>query len=439
MTPEIRYARTSDGVNIAYALRGEGLPLVRIAGWISHLELFQLAFPPYPGVRQLDFDKRGTGLSDRATGDYAVETRLRDVEAVVEAVGLKRFALFGWSEGGPVAIRYAAEHPERVTHLVLNGTWASGMPPKRDTYDAIRALIAAEWGLGSAMLNNLFMPGASAEETERFRLVQERGATAQDALALWDAIPGIDVSGYLDRIACPTLVVHVRGDRVVPFDLGRRLAGAIQGARLVTIEGIRHVPGPAEFRAERRAVAEFLGLAMPEDERTMATVPETGSVRTILFTDVEGHTAMMSRLGDSRGREVLREHERLTREALRSHGGSEVKSMGDGFMASFASPQRALDCAGAIQRAFREAVRGEHLKVRIGVNAGEPVAEDDDLFGASVIAAARIASQAEGGQVLVSNVVRELVAGKGFVFHDTGQHDLKGFEEPVRLWELRCD
>ena len=146
---------------------------------------------------------------------------------------------------------------------------------------------------------------------------------------------------------------------------------------------------------------------------------------------------MMSRLGDDRGRDILREHERLTRGALAAHGGSEVKTMGDGFLASFGSPQKALDCATELQRTFAEGIGGQPLRVRIGVNAGEPIAEDDDLFGASVIAAARIASRAEGGQVLVSNVVRELVTGKGFLFADTGEHVLRGFEDPVRIWELR--
>jgi adenylate cyclase len=162
-------------------------------------------------------------------------------------------------------------------------------------------------------------------------------------------------------------------------------------------------------------------------------------LRTILFTDLEGHTAMMSRLGDAEGRKVLREHEQLTREALRAHGGQEVKTLGDGFMASFGSAQRALECAVALQRALSAsdcAVSREGLGVRVGLNAGEPIAEDGDLFGASVIAAARIAARASGGQVYVADVVRQLAAGKGFLFSDTGEHDLKGLEDPVRLWEL---
>ena len=160
--------------------------------------------------------------------------------------------------------------------------------------------------------------------------------------------------------------------------------------------------------------------------------------RTIFFTDIEGHTAMMQRLGDARGRAVLREHERLTREALRGHGGTEVKTMGDGFVASFGSATQAFECAGALQRSFatHDEAGGEPLRVRVGINAGEPIAENDDLFGTAVIVAARLASDAAGGHVIVADVVRQLVAGKDFVFSDRGESTLRGFEHPMRTWEL---
>ncbi|HEY7268592.1 MAG TPA: adenylate/guanylate cyclase domain-containing protein, partial [Dehalococcoidia bacterium] len=166
----------------------------------------------------------------------------------------------------------------------------------------------------------------------------------------------------------------------------------------------------------------------------------SGAFRTVLFTDIEGHTEMIDKLGDERGREVLRQHERITREALRAHGGTEVKTMGDGFMACFGSAREALDCAIALQKAMdarNQDGAAFPLRVRAGVNAGEPISEDDDLFGVSVIAAARIMSKAQGGQIIVSDVVRQLVAGKGFAFVEHGETTLRGFEEPVRLYELR--
>jgi class 3 adenylate cyclase len=172
-------------------------------------------------------------------------------------------------------------------------------------------------------------------------------------------------------------------------------------------------------------------------------------VHTILFTDVEGSTALTQRLGDARARDLLRQHERIVREALRSHGGSELKTMGDGFMASFSSAVRALESAIAMQRAFAAwndaqaarpstgSGRAEEILVRVGLNAGEPVAEEGDLFGMAVIAAARIAAQARGGEILASDVVRQLVAGKQFLFADRGEVALRGFDEPVRLYEVR--
>ncbi len=184
------------------------------------------------------------------------------------------------------------------------------------------------------------------------------------------------------------------------------------------------------------AIDEFLG----EGEEPAATAtPPVGDIHTILFTDMEGSTALTARLGDAKGRELLREHERIVREALKAHGGSEVKTMGDGFMASFSSATKALECAIAMQRAFAEHNESaeEPIMVRVGLNAGEPIAEDEDLFGTAVNEAARRTAAANGGEILVSNVVRELAKGKDFLFADRGEASLKGFDEPVRLFEVR--
>jgi class 3 adenylate cyclase len=213
--------------------------------------------------------------------------------------------------------------------------------------------------------------------------------------------------------------------------------------------------GPFPNQVGIRAILDFISTPAPAGT-IAAPQLDTSSFRAILFTDLADHTAMMQRLGDARGREVLREHERITRETLAANGGTEVKAMGDGFMASFGSAQKALECATALQRAFASREQGTGktgqgpdsalvpgslfpvpIRLHIGVNAGEPIAEDDDLFGSSVILAARAASKATGGQVLVTNVVRELVAGKGFVFADAGEFEMRGFEDPVRLYELR--
>ncbi len=239
----------------------------------------------------------------------------------------------------------------------------------------------------------------------------------------------------LSDVRCSALVLHRREMRLLSADVATGLASRIPDARLVMQEG----EAPAPYLGDlAQAIDEFLG----EGEQTAAPVepsPAAGLV-TILFTDIEGSTAMTQRLGDAKAREVLREHERIVREALKAHGGSEVKTMGDGFMASFGSATKALECAIAMQRAFAQHNESadEPIRVRVGLNAGEPIAEDDpdgraDLFGTAVIRAARIAALAQGGEILAANVVREL----GFLFGDRGEVALRGFDDPVRLFELR--
>jgi class 3 adenylate cyclase len=246
-----------------------------------------------------------------------------------------------------------------------------------------------------------------------------------------------DVTELLPQVRAPTLVVHQRDYRYLDASAGRQLASEIPDARLVIVEG-SSLARLHNQEAIMSVYEEFLG----EGEEADAAPGLAGDiVHTILFTDVEGSTALTDRLGDAKARDLLREHERMIREALKSHGGSEVKALGDGFMTSFSSAVRALECAIAMQRAFAEHNESakESILVRVGLNAGEPIAEGEDLYGTAVNLAARIAGEADGGEILASNVVRELVAGKEFLFADRGEASLKGFEEPVRLYEVRWE
>jgi class 3 adenylate cyclase len=231
-------------------------------------------------------------------------------------------------------------------------------------------------------------------------------------------------------------VLHRRQFPLLDVAIARGLASRIPNARLVVLEGASAAPWIGDMEAAATAIDEFLDEG---EEATAQAEPAAGAFRTVLFTDVEGSTVLTQRLGDAKARDVLRTHERIVREALKAHGGSEVKTMGDGFMASFSSATRALECAIATQRAFAEHNESaeESIRVRIGLNAGEPIAEEEDLFGTAVILAARIAAKAEGGQIVASDVVRQLVAGKGFLFADRGDVALRGFEDPVRLFEVR--
>jgi class 3 adenylate cyclase len=268
---------------------------------------------------------------------------------------------------------------------------------------------------------------------------------------MYDVVATDDVTELLPRVQVPTLVIQHTGDAHM-VDLARDLVARIPKARLVLLDNTLR----DDSEKVLPALDDFLGLEAPRtadevaEPHTHEHPPVAGAFRTILFTDVVSHTEMMRRLGDVAGREVLREHERLTREVLARHDGTEVKTTGDGFMASFASVTAAVECAIALQRAFDahdwssalpdasgEDARLNGLSIRVGLNAGEPIAEKGDYFGATVIIAARIADQASGAEILASNVVRELCAGKGFLFADRGESVLRGFEDPVRIFEIR--
>jgi class 3 adenylate cyclase len=443
----IRFCTTSDGVRIAYTVDGDGLPLVKVMGYVTNVELDRgpAAFPAadigaIPGFRLIRYDKRGTGLSDRGISDFSVDNRVRDLEALVDALSLKRFYLLGISEGGPIAIMYTARYPKRVIKLGLYGTSAyagGGSPGTR----ALAELTRADWGVASDAMSGLFVPGATAEERRYVARYQRASATNEEAAAMIEAAQVADVRDLLPNIKTPTVVIHARGDHVMPFEGGREIAGAIPGARLVPLETDRHAPTP-EGRDEinDRIKDFFLG-----DRRRDAAARVRGSTfKTVLFTDLVGHTEMMQRLGDDRGREVLRAHERVTRELLKKYGGAEVKTMGDGFMASFGSVTKAMDCAIALQRAFERQpgtnqleAEGENVRVRVGLDAGEPIEEDGDLFGSTVIMASRICAQAGAGEILIPEPLRHLLTGKSYVYGDRGETVLKGFEDAVRLYEVR--
>jgi class 3 adenylate cyclase/pimeloyl-ACP methyl ester carboxylesterase len=451
MEQQIRFCTASDGVRIAYATVGRGPPLVVAWGWVGHLE-FEWNDPEWRAFLEglaktrllVRFDKRGTGLSDWDAEDLSIEGHRRDLQTVVDTLGLQHFALMGISEGGPTAILYTARHPERVSRLILYGSWHR-WPYSSPIIEPLLALVRARWGMGSAALSSLFVPSGDPAKAAAFTECQRVAASGETAAKWIEALVDVDTTPLLKDIQVPTLVVHRRRDGLVPFKVAREMAALIPGARFEPLEGDIHVPFWGNSKAILDAINRFLQEEEPRARvETPTAVP--GAPLTILFTDVEGSTALTQRLGDARAREVLREHERIVREALKSHGGSEVKALGDGFMASFASATWALECAIAMQRAFAvwEAAhpdsiegRAEQIKVRIGLNAGEPIAEAEDLFGTAVNLAARIAAQAAGGEILVANVVRELAAGKGFLFADRGEVVLRGFEDPVRVYEVR--
>ncbi len=452
----IHFARTADDVSIAYSTTGQGSPLLLVNGWVSHLELDSeqprgaefLEGLSLGGRRRLiRFDVRGSGLSDRNAEDISVEARALDLEAVVDGLGLDKVAIFAWSMNGPAAIIYAAKHPEKISHLILYATFSHQVHSGRDALGrALVDLIRAEWRIGSRAIVEFEHPEADKETADAINNYQRGAATGEVAARmLEEALFDVDVREYLPKLTMPTLVLHRRDDQAFPAACGRELAALLPHGHFVPLTGDVHPPFYGDSEAILDAVNEFLAAddgqthSADRDKQVQATSPTSG-LKIIFFTDMEGSTTLTRRLGDAQAQELLRTHNAIVRDALEGHNGSETKHTGDGIMASFTSASSAIGGAVTIQRAFADHNLSNPetpINVRIGLNAGEPVAEDEDLFGTAVQLAARIAAKAEPGQILVSDVVRQLAAGKGLLFSDQGEVALRGFEDPVRLYEVR--
>ncbi len=448
MDPRIHYVITSDDVSIGYWTMGQGPALIVPPIVVSsHIEM-EWQIPSRracfealsQGSRLVRYDCRGIGMSQRDAVDFSMEAAFRDLEAVADALDLERFALLRIPSSNNVAIAYAAAHPERVSHLVI---WEGHNHDDRDPIrsrrlEAIEPVIDRDWELYLKIRARLISGWDNNSNAPIVEELLKATQTPETMKAANEAIKSANPVPYLTAVKAPTMVLYRVGEPEREAS-ARLFASRIRGANLVAMRSSTLGVYPSAAGAK-----EMLDFLNPDEawfarENHDHDDSHHGGLRVILFCDLEKHTSMMQRLGDERGREVLREFEALTREALASYGGEEIKTMGDSFMASFSSAIRALDCAIALERGFetRNETASEPLHVRVGISAGEPIEEDDDLFGSSVILAARIADQAEGGEIVLANVVRELAAGKGFLFSDRGEASLRGFEDPIHLYELK--
>ena len=440
MESPTRYAQSTDGTNIAYQVHGDGpLDLVFVSGFVSHVELFW----EEPAIarflrrltsfsRLLVFDKRGQGLSDRLGRPATLEEAMDDLKSVMDAAGVEQAALFGVSEGGPMSALFAATYPDRITSLVLYGTYARmtkapdfplGISPER--LDAWAELVREEWG--GAVAVDLWAPSAAGDpEFERWwaRLLRQ-GTSPAGAIELMNLYKQIDVRAALPAIDVPTLVLHRRDDRMISVRQAEYLADSIPEARYVELEGADHLPTVGDYDALLDEVEEFLvgSRRAREAERALAT---------ILFTDIVGSTETAARLGDTRWRDLLARHDAAVRRELAVHRGREVKTMGDGFLATFDGPARAIRCAVAI----RDELRQTGIDVRAGIHTGEVELIGTDVGGMAVNIGARVGALGGAGEVLVSSTVRELVVGSGIDFDDRGTHELKGAPGEWRLFAV---
>jgi pimeloyl-ACP methyl ester carboxylesterase len=439
---EVRYAQSGD-ISIAYSVLGDGpFDLVWTPGALSHVELrwgdeavarFYRALASFS--RLITFDKRGTGLSDRVAGIADLETRMDDIRAVMDAAGSEAAAVCGVSEGGPMALLFAATYPERVRALLNYGSlprfvrgpnfpWG---PPKHE-YLAEYEADAARWGSEECAREFLesqrleVTPETIEDRARRDRLVVSPGALVQ--LGRMNA--EIDVRPILSTIRVPTLVLHRREDPI-PIDGARWMAEQIPGARFVELPGGQHMPYYGDWESVVEAVREFVEPICLESAR-----PYDSVLATILFTDLVGSTEKAVELGDRRWRELLEQHHARTRAQLSRFRGVELDTAGDGFFARFDGPARAIRCACAV----RDAVGDLGLELRAGLHTGECEVVDGKVAGVAVSIGARVAARAGAGEVLVSQTVKDLVAGSGIAFEDRGGAELKGVPGEWRLYAV---
>lgn len=442
---DLHYYERPDGVNIAFSTAGRGPPLLVVPGWTTHLRWFweeplSLLFGPLTEhLTVITYDKHGCGLSDRDRTVFTMETERYDVEALADHLGLEHFNLMGISEGGTVAADYAAVHPDRVDKLVLYSCTAfgAGLAPelfRKSFVDIIRA----SWGVGSKVMTDMLVPDADATQQAEFARWQRESASADVAASTMEMLYGWDVRPELPDITAPTLIIHRRDSRAFPPENGRALASGIPNARAVIIDGSVHLPPQPDDPNTIDVINEILGFVAVGATATETAAMRSASVHTIVFTDIEGSTALTEQYGDEEARRAIREHDEILRTAVARHGGTVVKWTGDGIMATFASVSGALDASIAMQTALQSRAQEAHIpiRIRVGIHAGEPIEEDSDLHGTSIIRASRIMSNAHADQILVSNIVRDLVAGKEYEFTSRGLHELKGIQEPIHIYEV---
>ncbi len=447
---DICYARTSDGIDIAYTAFGEGPPLLFAPGFVTHLDLmwefpaFKAMLPLAKSFRLIVLDKRGTGLSDRSLGFGSLEQRTEDIRAVLDHAGEEQAILYGISESGPLCTYFAATRPDRVRALVLYGTIARfdvtlPLPVGRDGKRAGTTgewidWLASEWGKGEVY--QLFMsspPDAAA--VKRVLARYERSAcTPQMAREIMMRNLEMNVESLLGSIAVPTLVMHCKGDPVIHVEHGRRLAAGIPGAKYVEIEGAFHGSWRHEDIVSMGVpFARFLGEVVGTAP-AVARARSEREVATVLFTDIVGSTERAGQIGDAAWRALLDEHDAVAARAVQSAGGSLVKTTGDGVLATFAGPSHAMVAV----RELQESAVLLGVSIRAGVHTGEIERRADDIGGIGVHIAARLADMASSGEVLVSRTTRDLAVGSKIEFDDRGTHALKGVPEPWQVFAARC-
>jgi class 3 adenylate cyclase len=434
MEPRIQYAKTSDGVNIAFAEAGEGRPLIAmIAPAFSHVELswegWTIVFPSLASrFRTVWYDARGTGLSDRRAIDFSTEAMIRDLEGVVARTGCDSFVLAAWTLAAPTAVTYALAHPDRVSHLILCDpvTTLSDIS-QTPAYQAGLALLEIDWLLYTEAFGQILWGYANPEFGRQFGEFMRACSEPEAHRALWRTVQSYDVTAFLPQVTTPTLVIQNKNNRFMAPTVGQRVAAVIPGARFAAIDDLTYAP-----------IAGLIEEFVSEGEARKPHLPSGTAV--ILFADIADSTALTERLGDAAFRKKARDLDGALRAAIRDSGGTPVEgpTLGDGVLASFTSAREAIEAALACANA------GNHagLPLHLGIHAGDVTRERDadgraNVYGGTVNIASRIAGLSAAGEVLVSETVRSLArTSAGVGFEDRGEQALKGVGEKVRVWAV---
>lgn len=448
MKPTIQFVQRNDGVKLAYSIFGQGPTLLFPPPWVTDLAFlledefclkFWMTLADYFTI--VIYDKHGCGQSDRDRKEFTPESDLFDLTTIIEALDLNKFILFGISAAGPLSVEYSAQHPHKVTSLVLYGTFVRGKDTgKADVRSALITLIKSAWGLGSRALTDIFIPSAPKEVHEVYAKFQRESCTAEIAYKLMELNYVFDVTDLLSKVKVPTLVLHREKDKIAPLAQGRKLAMEIPSARFKVFKGDIHLPWLGDTSGIIQEILEFTGrdklhITRDDKQRLTGEDSEVAEQATILFTDISSSTDLVTEKGDAEARNIFLHHDKIIREQVKKYGGKELQNLGDGFMLSFPSASQAISCACSIQRIMSEAL--PFLKIRIGINSGEVVhREGKHPFGQAVVMASRILAKCKGGQILVSDVTKQLAAGRKFSFIEKGTFKAKGFRDSIKLHEV---
>jgi class 3 adenylate cyclase/pimeloyl-ACP methyl ester carboxylesterase len=451
-------------VRIAYASVGSGPPLVKAAHWLTHVQ-YDLESPVWrPWVREFSrqytyirYDERGFGLSDRDIENFSFESWVQDLETVVDALGIERFDLLGNSQGGPVSIAYAVHHPERVSHLVLGGAFAKGWehwnlePGQLELIRAMVTIMKNGWGrddpFARRVFTDAFLPESTPEQQRWFDDLQRVSCTPETALRFMTEVGNINVQDLLPKLTVPTLVLHSKGDLVIPFERGRDMAGRIPNSRFVPMEGRNHILLPGEPAWERFLAETRSFTGVKESAGYSAETGETGEVpgldrrlAAIMYTDIVGYTALTGQ-DESLALDLLEEHRKLLRPLFTSHNGREVKTVGDRFLVEFPSGLEAVRCAIRIQTVLSKRneslPRERRVSVRVGVHVGDVEHRHGDVYGDAVNVASRIEPLADPNGILITKPVYEQVRSRPDIKTESiGSHELKNVKEPIELFRV---